>query len=155
MSIREAFAARLPKIQRHRRRWGRSSVPATLSHRKRDNSRQGASANIISDGCRDYVVSMEHENNAELLRHWTGRVRRFASIADAKRAIRRANVADIRLSIRVAADEACAGDTLQDSGFATVPLARISSHNTNQTTSHTAILTTDHNTSAGRNHEAQ
>ena len=83
----------------------------------------GVSANIISDGCRDYVVAVEKFRGTELIRNWRGQVRRFASLAEAKRAVRGANVSEIKLSIRVAADEACVGESLTDSGFATVTLA--------------------------------
>lgn len=81
------------------------------------------SANIISDGCRDYVVSIKREEGTDLMRTWRGQVRRFTSLANAKNALHRKKVGDIKLSIRIAADEACAGTALQDSGFASVTLA--------------------------------
>lgn len=87
------------------------------------NRSHNVSANIISDGCRDYVVSIKREEGTDLMRTWRGQVRRFASLADAKNALRRKKVGDITLLMRVAADEACAGSSLQDSGFASVTLA--------------------------------
>ena len=75
---------------------------------------------IISDGCRDYVVEVHQRNGAGSLTDRRGRVLRFSSLTDAKHAVRQAST--IELAVRVAADEACAGDSMTDSGFATVAL---------------------------------
>jgi len=81
---------------------------------------QPARAVIISDGCRDYVVEIHQPNGAGLLTDRRGRALRFASLAEAKDTVSLA--AEVQLAVRIAADEACAGETLQDSRFATVPL---------------------------------
>lgn len=87
------------------------------------HSSEAVSANIISDGCRDYVVSITREQGTDLMRTWRGKVRRFASLVDAKEAAQRKRVSEIKLLMRVAADEACAGSSLQGSGFTSVTLA--------------------------------
>lgn len=79
-----------------------------------------AKAVIISDGCRDYVVEIHQSNGAGLLTDRRGRALRFASLAEAKDAVSMA--AQVDLAVRIAADEACAGHTLEESRFATVPL---------------------------------
>lgn len=84
------------------------------------------SGRIISDGCRDYLVGVSHAQRTDILMDRRGNPLRFPSLAQAKAALRRQNVADIRLSVRVAADEACAGACLQDSGFADVNVERAS-----------------------------
>lgn len=86
-----------------------------------------ASGRIISDGCRDYFVSIEADKGTTILTNRRGQPLRFASLADAKQRLRRANVQNIQLEVRVAADEACAGDTLEDSGFAAVKLVQTAS----------------------------
>lgn len=80
-----------------------------------------AKAVIISDGCRDYVIEIHQSNGAGLLTDRHGRALRFASLAEAKDIVSAAH--EVELAVRIAADEACAGDTLADSRFATVPLA--------------------------------
>ena len=82
------------------------------------------SGRIISDGCRDYVIGVSHEQGIKMLMDRRGHPLRFPSLAQAKAALKRENVAEIRLSMRVAADEACAGACLQDSGFADVNVER-------------------------------
>ena len=79
-------------------------------------------AKIISDGCRDYLVGVEQDGGTDILMDRRGRPRRFASLAEARRSLRRANISDIELVVRVTADEACARSTLQASGFAAVKL---------------------------------
>ena len=100
----------------------------TLLQLRRQVAECQAHAKIISNGCRDYVVSVvpqesaadSSDANAELLHNWRGDVMRFRSLAAAKRRLRKANVDSIELCVRIAADEACAGEALQDSGFASV-----------------------------------
>ena len=77
---------------------------------------------IISDGCRDYVIEIHQANGAGLLTDWRGRTLRFASIADAKNAVRQAS--EVELAVRIAADEACAGYGMQEGRFATLPLTK-------------------------------
>lgn len=84
---------------------------------------QNASGRIISDGCRDYVVGIQLDQDTEILTNRRGQPLRFASLAAAKQTLRQANVGDIQLVMRVAADEACVGRALQDSGFASLKLA--------------------------------
>ena len=83
---------------------------------------RSVSARIISDGCRDYLVGIEQEGGTEILMDCRGRPRRFASLAEARRVLRRANISDIKLVVRVAADEACARSALQGSGFSAVKM---------------------------------
>jgi hypothetical protein len=83
-----------------------------------------SSGTIISDGCRDYVVAIKQDQGTKILTNRRGKPLTFASLAAAKQRLLRANVDDIQLAVRVAADEACAGATLQDSGFATVKVAQ-------------------------------
>ena len=71
---------------------------------------------IISDGCRDYVIEAHTERGSGVINDYRGRRKRFASLAEARRAVRRAS--RIELAIRVAADEACAGTTRTASPFA-------------------------------------
>ena len=84
---------------------------------------QHTSGRIISDGCRDYIVGIKLDQDTEILTNRSGQPLRFASLAAAKQTLRQANVGDIQLVTRVAADEACAGGTLKDSGFASLKLA--------------------------------
>lgn len=77
---------------------------------------------IISDGCRDCLVGVEQESGTEILRDRRGRPRRFASLAEARQVLRCANIGDIQLVVRVAADEACARSMLQGSGFTALKL---------------------------------
>ena len=70
---------------------------------------------IISDGCRDYLVDIHSEHGAGALTDRKGRRLRFGSLDQAKRAIKAA--ANIQLAMRVAADEACGGDTPNQSPF--------------------------------------
>ena len=83
--------------------------------------KQTVDAVIISDGCRDYVLELHTANGAGLLTDRKGKRRRFASLAQAKRAVRRAT--SVRLAVRIAADEACAGNTMQTSPFAHLALS--------------------------------
>lgn len=80
------------------------------------------SASIVSDGCRDYVVELHQPQGDVPWQSRLGGLRRFSSLAQAKSALRAAGVTDIRLAIRIAADEACAGPSLRDTGFAVVPV---------------------------------
>jgi len=84
--------------------------------------RHAARAVIISDGCRDYVVEVHQENGTGILTDHRGRTLRFSSLANAKHAVRWA--AQVELAVRVAADEACAGDTATAPGFSHLPLNR-------------------------------
>jgi hypothetical protein len=79
-----------------------------------------AKAVIISDGCRDYVIEVHQPNGAGLLTDRQGRALRFASLAEAKDVVSAAT--EVELAVRIAADEACAGETLAEGRFATVPL---------------------------------
>ena len=79
-------------------------------------------AAIVSDGCRDYVVELIHANGAGLLRNWRGKTLRFASLSEAKRAVRYAS--HILLRVRVAADEACTETHLKESGFSDLPITK-------------------------------
>ena len=77
---------------------------------------------IVSDGCRDYVVELHTANGGHMLTDRNHRPRRFASLDLAKRAVKRAT--SVRLAVRIAADEACAGQTMQASPFAHLTLTR-------------------------------
>ena len=102
----------------------------TLLQLRRQFADANTHAKIISDGCRDYVVSglpcrSESDREAskeELLQDWRGEVLRFPSLASAKRRLQKANVDSMELCVRIAADEACAGVSLQDSGFTSVKI---------------------------------
>ena len=67
-------------------------------------------ARIISDGCRDYVVEIHQPSGAGILQDRRRRTMRFRSLAEARQTLRRAQVSNITLAVRVAADEACAVD---------------------------------------------
>jgi hypothetical protein len=67
-------------------------------------------ARIISDGCRDYVVEIHQPSGAGILQDRRRRTMRFRSLAEAKQTLKRAQVSNITLAVRVAADEACAID---------------------------------------------
>ena len=95
----------------------------TLSELKRSVRQQRTAATIIGDGCRDYVIEVQRASGAGILRDRKGRTLRFASLAEAKRAMRRASVDDISLRMRVAADEACAGPSSSEAQFATLRIA--------------------------------
>ena len=77
---------------------------------------------IVSDGCRDYVIELHTASGDHILTDRKRRPRRFASLELAKRAVKRAT--SVRLAVRIAADEACAGETLQTSPFAHLPLTQ-------------------------------
>lgn len=83
--------------------------------------RRPARAVIVSDGCRDYVVRFEADENGGLphrLRH----PQRYQSLQAACDA---ASTADnIVLSIRVAADEACAGKVEDGAAFHDIPIVK-------------------------------
>jgi hypothetical protein len=79
-----------------------------------------ARAVIISDGCRDYVIEIHQPHGAGLLTDRHGRPLRYSSLAEAKHTVRRAS--EVHLAVRVAADEACAGDATQGAQFSHVPL---------------------------------
>ncbi len=95
----------------------------TLNALKKLARKKALSAVIISDGCRDYVVEIRHANGAGTLQDWRGRTSRFKALAEAQRVLRSARVADVSLAVRIAADEACAGPVLSDSGFSTLSLS--------------------------------
>lgn len=78
-------------------------------------------ATIISDGCRDYVVEVQEPAGASLLRDRRGRVLRFKSLLAAREAVQ--DAAAVTLSMRVAADEACSGGAMSDSGFSRVTIS--------------------------------
>lgn len=94
----------------------------TLPDFRRVARRQPLQAVIISDGCRDYVVEVRSENGAGLLTDRKGRTKRFTSLSLAKSAVRRAT--EVRLAVRVAADEACAGETSPDHLFSDIVIGR-------------------------------
>ena len=83
--------------------------------------RQALRALVISDGCRDYLVEIHSGNERHLLTDRRGRHKRFASLDQAKRAVRCAH--HIALAVRVAADEACAGGTSTVQQISLVPLS--------------------------------
>ncbi len=95
----------------------------TLKALKKLARKKALSAVIISDGCREYVVEVRHANGAGTLRDWRGRTRRFKALAQAQRVLRSAGVGEVALAVRIAADEACAGPALADSGFSTLSLS--------------------------------
>ena len=78
-----------------------------------------ATAQIISDGCRDYIVLISQPERTETLQDRNGNTLRFKSIDRAKFALRRARVQQIVLKVRVAADEACAKPAEADVGKST------------------------------------
>ena len=94
-----------------------------ISELKRSAREQETSATIIGDGCWDYVIEIHRAGGAGILRDRRGRTLRFNSLANAKAAMRRAKVKDISLSVRIAADEACAGPSTMEPQFATLQLA--------------------------------
>ena len=96
----------------------------TLSALRKLARRKTLNAVIISDGCRDYVVEVQHANGAGMLRDWRGRIRRYKALAEAQRVLRSAGVTDVALSVRIAADEACAGPALTGSGFSRLSLSQ-------------------------------
>ena len=96
----------------------------TLTELKRSVREQPTAATIISDGCRDYVVEIHRASGAGILRDRNGRTLRFPSLAEAKRAMRKAEINDISLSVRIAADEACAGPSANEPQFATLRITR-------------------------------
>lgn len=79
-----------------------------LSELKKLARSEAPTARIISDGCRDYVVEIHQPAGAGVLQDWRRRTLRFKSLEDAKRTLKRAKVSEIKLAMRVAADEACA-----------------------------------------------
>ena len=92
---------------------------------KRSVKREPTSATIISDGCRDYVVAIQQPRRYSVLEDRNGKPMRFPCLAQARDTIGRADVRDINVATRIAADEACAGNSLQHSGFATLPLPQL------------------------------
>jgi hypothetical protein len=95
----------------------------TLTELKRIAKSAPTTATIVSDGCRDYVIAIAKPNGAGMLQDRKRRTLKFRSLFEAKQALRRASVDEIVLSVRVAADEACAGPVPFDSGIANVSLA--------------------------------
>ena len=93
----------------------------TLFQLNRLVRRQPVEATIISDGCRDYVVELTTQRGAGLLTDRKGRRRTFASLAAAKRAVRKAH--RIHLAVRIAADEASAGGSEPQASFARMQLS--------------------------------
>ena len=79
-------------------------------------------AKIISDGCRDYLVEVHHEHGGGVLTDRRGRPIRFRSLQQARRAA--APAGEIRLAMRIAADEACTGLARNETGFSTLRLSR-------------------------------
>ena len=88
---------------------------------KRLARREPIRAVIVSDGCRDYVVELHTDSSSGLLTNWRGKRKRFASLAQAKHAVRHAS--NIELAVRVAADEAAAGLTQPTTAFSHLVLA--------------------------------
>ena len=84
--------------------------------------RQPLQAIVLSDGCRDYLVEVRSKNGAGLITDRKGRPKRFTSLSLAKNAVRGAY--EVRLAVRIAADEACAADSRQEEGFAVMLISR-------------------------------
>lgn len=74
---------------------------------KRLAAREPVAANIVSDGCRDYLVEIVWEDATDLLRQ-RERPLRLRSLAEAHELLRACRVRRIVLRHRVAHDEACA-----------------------------------------------
>ena len=68
-------------------------------------SRVAVRACIVSDGCRDYVVELDCQNGAGLLRHRRGKTLRFRSISEAHQLLARCGVHHTVLRQRVADEE--------------------------------------------------
>lgn len=83
---------------------------------------QPLQAIIISDGCRDYLIEVRSKNGAGLITDRKGRPKRFNSLSLAKSAVRGA--CEVRLAVRIAADEACAAGGQQEQGFADMLISR-------------------------------
>lgn len=77
---------------------------------------------IISDGCRDYVVEVSHPQGKDVLADRQGRPLRFASLGQARRKFDCAH--EVRLAVRIAADEACADSGDEGASFASQVLFR-------------------------------
>ncbi len=87
---------------------------------KRLAQRTHTQAVIIGDGCRDYVVEIRHANGAGLLTDRRGRAVRARSLVQAKELAKYAG--ELEFTFRVAADEACAGESSADSTFSSLVL---------------------------------
>lgn len=73
---------------------------------KRASRAGNVRARVISDGCRDYVVQIDHGAGGSLLCNRIKRPMRFRSLGEANALLNRYNVMDRRLAIRIADDEA-------------------------------------------------
>ncbi len=80
------------------------------------------SARVISDGCRDYVVQIEHGASRGLLCNRLNRPLRFKSLTQAHALLARYNVTDVLLTVRIADDEVGQTDTTR-AAFNDLPLA--------------------------------
>ena len=87
-----------------------------LSEFRRWSRKTETKAVIISDGCRDYVVEVTHPQGKDVLADRQGRPLRFASLGQARRNVGCAH--EVRLAVRIAADEACADMGEGAAGFA-------------------------------------
>lgn len=94
----------------------------TLTDFRRRARREHLDATIISDGCREYVVEVRCGVELHAISDRRGRRKRFASLAEAKHAVKRAR--SIELAVRIAADEACASQAGLECGFSRIALGR-------------------------------
>ncbi len=79
-------------------------------------------ANIVSDGSRCYFVELLGPEGMNILQDRHGKILFFYNIGEARALLAKAKVTTIALTMRIAADEACAGPLTQNSGFATLPI---------------------------------
>lgn len=70
-------------------------------------AQQAVQANIVSDGCRDYVIEVLSQTGAGLLRHRRGMPLKFRNLGEAHRVLKRCGVQKTVLKQRIADDEAC------------------------------------------------
>lgn len=79
-------------------------------------------ARIISDGCRDYLLHIDHNGGSNLLRNRIGQPTRFRSLTEVNALLRRCHVFNSCLTVRIADDEA--GPSFSaEAAFNDLPLA--------------------------------
>lgn len=89
----------------------------TPRHLKALARNRSVRANVLSDGCQHYLIEIETETGAGLLRGWNKRLLKPRNLGDAHQLLTRCGVTDIVLRQRIAQDEACAaspGGTMID-----------------------------------------
>lgn len=94
----------------------------TQAELRRTAKRGPITAHIVSDGSRRYFIEVLEPTGTKILQDRHGKTLFFYNMSEARAQLTKAKVTTIALTMRIAADEACAGPLIQDSGFAKLPI---------------------------------